>query len=643
MLAFAARDRPVVLILDDLHWADTSTSLLLGHLLQDAAPMRLLVLGTTRPGESALGELVSRLRRQPMFERIDVSGLTAEEARAMISEDVTSQFVRRLTEETEGNPFFIAETLRTLPELEERALSRIAVPEGVKEMISRRLGQLSETTNHVLSVASVVGRQFDLQLLEELARRIPSTRSRRPPTPAWCARPTSSIASSSPTRSCARRSTTARAPRRRVRLHRRIGEALESAGDANPAELAYHFFEGRSPQAADYALDAAEQAAAAFAYEEAAEHYRRAGDDVPTLLALGAMELRAGDPAFRETFATAFDRAEDRETQAEAALGFSGRHAEAGVIDRQGIDAARAGAGARSPTTTSSPSQLRARLIDRLQFTEQRGRALELSAEALAIAHRLDDPKALLVALESRHAALMHVDHLDERLRLSEELLALAARIGERELEALGHHWRIFDLLEAARIDDARDAHRRLATIAAELRQPLYHHFSAGWEVVWAQMAGRVADAERLAREAYELGRRAHARDADVIYAAQTLILRRREDALQDFTGHDRRPHRAQSRAGRLARDPADGAPAGREHAGRRGRVPRARAGRLRRDPARHVLADRDRPARRDLRADRRPRAGARPLPPARTALATSSSRSRRPRTSARPTASSRC
>ena len=206
------------------------------------------------------------------------------------------------------------------------------------------------------------------------------------------------------------------------------------------------------------------------------------------------------------------------------------------MIDREGIDRLEQ-ALARFPEDHELAVQLRARLIDRLQFTEQRGRALELSAEALAIAHRLDDPRALLVALESRHAALMHADHLEERLRLSEELLALAARIGERELAALGHHWRIFDLLEAARIDDARNEHRRLATIAAELRQPLYHHFSAGWEVVWAQMAGRVADAERLAREAYELGRRAHARDADVIYAAQTLILRRREDALQDFTG----------------------------------------------------------------------------------------------------------
>ena len=151
------------------------------------------------------------------------------------------------------------------------------------------------------------------------------------------------------------------------------------------------------------------------------------------------------------------------------------------------------------------------------------------------MAQRLGDPRALLGALESRHAALLHVDHVDERLRLSEELLGLAARIGESELEALGHHWRIYDLLEAAQVEAARRAHRRLASLAAELRQPLYKHFAVGWEVVWAQMAGRVGDAERLAREAFELGRQAQSRDAETIYTAQMLILRRREDALGDY------------------------------------------------------------------------------------------------------------
>ena len=125
--------------------------------------------------------------------------------------------------------------------------------------------------------------------------------------------------------------------------------------------------------------------------------------------------------------------------------------------------------------------------------------------------------------------------HLDERLRLSAELLALAARIGERELEALGHHWRIYDLLEAADVDGARRAHGALTTLAAELRQPLYQHFAVGWEVVWAQMAGRVGDAERLAREGFELGMRAQARDAGMIYAAQTLVLRRLDDGLSEY------------------------------------------------------------------------------------------------------------
>src|SRR5262249_55053401 len=144
-----------------------------------------------------------------------------------------------------------------------------------------------------------------------------------------------------------------------------------------------------------------------------------------------------GDPAARITFTTAAERALDRETFARAALGFAGRYAEAGVVDEPGIarlEEALARYGAEDAVLAV---ELRARVVDRLHFADQEQRAGELSAEALAMAQRLGDPRAQLIALESRHAALMHVDHLEERLRLSEELLALAARIGERELEAL--------------------------------------------------------------------------------------------------------------------------------------------------------------------------------------------------------------
>ncbi len=120
-------------------------------------------------------------------------------------------------------------------------------------------------------------------------------------------------------------------------------------------------------------------------------------------------------------------------------------------------------------------------------------------------------------------------------MQLDGEILALASSTGVRELEALGRHWRIYDLFEAGDVEEARREHGVLSALAAELRQPLYRHFAVGWEVVWAQMVGRVGEAERLAQEAHELGTRAQARDADTIYAAQLLTLRRREDRLAEY------------------------------------------------------------------------------------------------------------
>ena len=342
VLAFAASERPLLLILDDLHWADTSTTLLGGHLLQDAEPSRLMVLGTSRHTETtaALDELLGRLRRTPAFQRIALDGLTPEETGALVAarddRDMTSQFIRRLRDETEGNPFFIEETLRSLAGEEggvalERALSRIEVPEGVKELIARRLALLSDTTDRVLTIASVVGREFQLDLLEEvtgttgddtlealeeaigagLVREIDGGRfaySHALVREALYERQSAS---------------------RRVRLHARIGEALEKRGTANPAALAYHFAEAHDERALPYALAAARAAEAALAYEEAAEHYRRViaglgaeaaegretlgGSAMPAyidvLLDLGAAEARSGDPAARETFRRAAELA----------------------------------------------------------------------------------------------------------------------------------------------------------------------------------------------------------------------------------------------------------------------------------------------------------------------------------------------
>ena len=517
------------------------------------------------------------------------------------------------------------------------------MPEGVKEMIARRLAQLSETANTVLR------------------RR----ERRRPPVRPRAARPAARRARGPGHRGAgggdARpglireadeldrftfahalvRETLyeAQSASRRVRLHRRIGEALEAGGAANPAELAYHFHEGRAPQAVGYALAAAEQANAALAYEEAAEHYRRADDSLATRLALGAAELRAGDPSARATFAAAAEQARasgDWDALAEAALGHSGRHAEAGVDD----PAARAlleEALERQTGDSLLGVRLRARLrrASSAAGAERRGaRRWRTGSTTRARCWSRSSPATPRCCTSTTSTS---------GCALSEELLALAAEVGERELEALGQHWRIYDLLEAGRVEDARSAHRALSRRAAELRQPLYSHFTVGWEVVWAQMAGRVGDAERLAREAFDLGRRAQARDAETIYTAQVLILRRREDALSDYVSTIEKY---------VSENPALYAwrailpmahLMSRQHAGRRGAVPRAGARRVRRDPARPVLVHGDRAAGRDVRADRRHASRRRCSTGCSSRTARSSCRSRRPPASAPRTASSPC
>ncbi|MBE2316513.1 protein kinase [Solirubrobacter sp. CPCC 204708] len=554
LLAFVAREHPVVLILDDVQWADASTVLLLAHMLGDPDPVKLLVVATMRDSEELGGELLdllARLRRQPSMEQIALTGLDPAETEALVlareGVGVRDSVIRRLHADTDGNPFFIEELLRGGEE---------AVPEGVKAMISRRLARLDELTVQVVTAASVVGREFRLEVLEVL---IPQPVERlisalEAAIGAGLIREVEDdvdrfvFAHALVREALYERQSASR----RVRAHYAIAQALEGLAPrftVPSAELAHHYSESRhldrAGKAIDYAVAAAHQAAAMLSWEQAAGHYRRALDgDLPAerrcelLLALGDAEARSGHPAARDTFARAAmlaRRSVGPDALARAALGFAGRYAEAGIVDRDGIALLEEALEALGDEDSALGARVRARLADSLHFAGAPERTFALSRDALEMARRTGDPEAQVAALQSRHAALLHVSHLDERLVLDEEILALAERIGVRELEALGRHWRIYDLLEAGSTTAARDEHEALARLAEQLRQPLYRHFARGWDVVWAQMSGRVAEAERFAREAHELGQRAQARDADTIYAAQLLTLRRREGRLAEY------------------------------------------------------------------------------------------------------------
>src|SRR5262249_7887844 len=177
---------PIMLHLDDLHWADRPSLLLLQHLARRFKGSRLIVIGTYRDVEldrrHPLSAVLGELRRERLYQRMLLRGLSESEVKELIeaisqqqiAERPDKALVRAVLHETEGNPFFIEEVLRHLVEsgalyrrdgrwvANARSIAELGIPEGVRDVIGRRLSRLSETTNRALAAAAVIGREFEL-------------------------------------------------------------------------------------------------------------------------------------------------------------------------------------------------------------------------------------------------------------------------------------------------------------------------------------------------------------------------------------------------------------------------------------------------------------------------------------------------
>ena len=322
-LRTAAEVEAIVLVLDDLHVADTSSLLLLEFVARELAEMRVLVLGLYRDLEVDPESPLSSLDRYASS-TLRLSGLREQEVARLIEErhDVESGegLAAAIHRETEGNPLFVGEILRLLAtegRLEDAAdgpALRISIPATVRDVIGRRLRRLSDDCKSVLTLASVLGREFDLDalagvtdheveglfdLLDEaisagVVGEVPGAHRRLRFAHVLI-------------RDTLYDELTAT---RRMRLHRSVGEALEAlyATDPDPhlAELAHHFHEAvpaaDAGKAIEYARRAGDRAATLLAYEEAARLYEIRDRDGrvarrPTRL----RPLRAAAPARRRS------------------------------------------------------------------------------------------------------------------------------------------------------------------------------------------------------------------------------------------------------------------------------------------------------------------------------------------------------
>jgi len=564
----AAKRRPLVLVLDDLHVADASSLLLLQFVAAGVGDAALLMLGTHRleafehdhPWSRARAELV----RMPGSRSIVLGGLSAAHVRELIEQTAgraaPEGVVQAVASETEGNPFFVVEVVKLLAAegaLEQGAdgARRLPVPEGVRAVIARRLSHLSKDCLGALSLASVIGRDFDTGVLEAV-----SERRHEELLDVLDEAFAAGVLEEAP--GSAGRFRFAHAliretlydeltPPKRAGFHRRVGTALEELYATSPeplAELAHHFYEaaraGEAAKAIAYSRAAAERAAALTAYEEAIRFYRMALElstpatagvesSCELLLGLGDVQARAGEAAeSRTTFLEAAAAARELpspEHLARAALGYGGRFVwEAARGDLHLVPLLEEALA----TLPSTDSPLRARLLARLaggplRDEVVRDRRNALSREAVEIARRLGEPATLGYALDGRHAAVWWPENLEERLSIATELIRVATDSGDKERALQGHHYRFIGLLERGDLAGVRAEVENQARLAEELRQPTQLFYVLTCRATLAAFAGRFQEAEQLASEAFQYGERPERAMALTYQNFQLYIIRR--------------------------------------------------------------------------------------------------------------------
>ena len=599
-LAALSAAQPVLLVLDDLHWAAKPTILLFRHVARSPEPMRLLVVGTYRDTELShdhpLVEVLADLRRRAGVERFSLVGLdeggVADYMERAAGGDLGAEallLARTVHQETGGNPFFVGELLRHLAEtgaVERRGeewatqlpIDEMGIPEGVREVVGRRLAHLSDDAQRVLRTAAVTGAEFEVPLLQTasgvdeegllsgleeataagLVIEAPGNRYR--------------FAHALVRHTIYDRLSAARRPT----LHRRVAEAIETvhAGrlDDHLPELAYHFSRASAVTpdtnvAVAYAVRAGDRALDQLAHHEAAAYYHQAlelldvgGGTVDTaqrldlLLALGEAQRRAGDAAYRHTLFDAAGRA--------AALGDADRLARAALsndrgawtytmgVDSEKIAVLESALATYPPNDSPVGARLLANLGQELVFAGGGSRPLDLTEAAVAMARRLGDKATLAHVLLARgNVTFSSPPWLAEFLDNSAELLALAEEQGDPYLKAYAEHQRFSAAFHAGLVEKADRALQAMEQAAQEAGQPILRWWAAIDRAGRVLVMGRIPEAEALIAEVLDLGLASGQPDArqfhatlrfELLYDSGRLV--EDLDRLAEVARHSQRP-----------------------------------------------------------------------------------------------------
>jgi DNA-binding CsgD family transcriptional regulator/tetratricopeptide (TPR) repeat protein len=580
LLVNASRRRPLLVILEDVHWADNPTLHLLRHLSRAAADARMLLVATFRDLEAdvpaELSSALVDLRRTEGVVPIRLAGLTSGEIAELVGQaaggdlgDELPRLAGSIHELTEGNAFLVIELWRALVETGAlvaaggrahltRPPQELATPDTVREVVTQRVARLGEETTAVLELAAVIGPEFDLAVLvrgtgrDEAALLGSIDLALR-----------SGMVADVPERplvfrfahELVRRALYDRLPApRRVELHLCAGEALE-AGSPQPsartlADLAHHFTAaaplGGAERAVDYNLRAAEAATAALAFDEAALALRTAlrlgiadeRERAEVELALGVACYRAGRgsealEAYRGVAAIA-RAAGNADLLARAAVGFENSCWRMAAVDAGALELLTEAAAMQGEEDSGRRVMVLSGQARACAFLGDHDRSARLRDESIEVARRLGDRRALATVLMRAYWA-RGTTGLDEILEMLTESRDLAADLGDIELQAEAMEWRISALIALGDLESARQELAEVYEMASRVGQPFIIHVAQHYRSTIALSDGRLAEAEETAERSFEWGRLLTGRDPTATYGVQMFGIRREQGRLAEL------------------------------------------------------------------------------------------------------------
>jgi tetratricopeptide (TPR) repeat protein len=600
-LGSAAVAQPLLIVLEDLHSADQGTLEMLGHVARNLAGKRVFLVGTYRDIEvdrtHPLSAALAELRRLPTFGRVLLRGLNADEVRRMLA-SITGQEVpwglaEAVHRQTEGNPLFVQEVVRYLAE--DKAITRgeggrwqvtrdtpieMRIPDGLRDVIGKRLSGLSEGCNRLLSVAAVIGRDFRLEVLqkvagmsdEELFKALEEARKAAVVEERAGA---GAVVNYRFAHAFFRQTLYEEiiAPRR-IRLHQQVARALEgvykSRLEEHAAELAEHFSHSSDSadlkKAVSYGEMAAQRAMNVYAYGEAVRLLDQALKvqeildpedkgkrcdlllDLCDALRLAVENKRILDTAAPEAFALA------------EAIGDGSRAVRACVVAILAILNEQAPPGLSTPQAAewaeradryARPNTIERALADTVlgsirYSTGHMRSGVKLLGQAVELARRLGDPNTLWMAGGNLLTYRTAPQHAQENVRFAEELLAsprvgVDALVAGAALEMAGNAF-----LALGQRQHAEEAWGELRAMAKRTGQFYVSLFSTAMDALLTLMDGRLEDVMDMARRIRSRGEEAgvfqtayiHAILAD--YRAQVYLGRNLETlvrALRDASG----------------------------------------------------------------------------------------------------------